>query len=432
MPGWFDENGDRGGGFFADDAQTNTPPPSQGNSRTDGAARITELYQRLFGRNPTERELATYGNNIDDNYLRRIEQQLRGSDEAKNYTKGQINKLYQKYLGRDGTDDEIAGLGTSDMAEIERKISASEEAVKYEQTRGTNTGTTTTGAGDGTNWASADYSNPDTVKAYFKSKGVDLSDSSANYWAQKYNSSEFAGDRNYYFQRLNQAEEFIGPPGSPGNPKQPDYLAPWDEQYTPPTFHPPPAFEAPDPSKVYDDPSFKFRMGEGLKALERSAASKGTLLTGGTLQDEQAFGQNMATAEYDKIYGRAVSEDQTKYGRSVGEYDIGRQNALAQYQDRQSTFYSNEDRPFSKLMQYAGIGSNALNASNQFGSQYVGDYANALMNGTNAANGYNTSGSAANASGIVGSQNAQSQAWAQMLQQWGWLFGNTQGQRRAY
>jgi len=45
-------------------------------------------------------------------------------------------------------------------------------------------------------------------------------------------------------------------------------------------------------------PGFQFRLGEGLKALERSAAARGTLLTGGTLKGLQRYAQDYASGEY--------------------------------------------------------------------------------------------------------------------------------------
>lgn len=47
-------------------------------------------------------------------------------------------------------------------------------------------------------------------------------------------------------------------------------------------------------------PGYQFRLGEGAKALERSAARRGTLLTGGTLKGLSRFAQDYASNEYDK------------------------------------------------------------------------------------------------------------------------------------
>jgi len=52
------------------------------------------------------------------------------------------------------------------------------------------------------------------------------------------------------------------------------------------------------------DPGFAFRQAEGMKALERSAAARGGLLSGGTLKGIQRFGQDLASQEYGNAFNR--------------------------------------------------------------------------------------------------------------------------------
>ena len=56
------------------------------------------------------------------------------------------------------------------------------------------------------------------------------------------------------------------------------------------------------------DPGYQFRMSEGLKALERSAASRGILQSGGTLKDITRFGQDVASQEYQNAFQRYLEE----------------------------------------------------------------------------------------------------------------------------
>jgi hypothetical protein len=86
-------------------------------------------------------------------------------------------------------------------------------------------------------------------------------------------------------------------------------------------------FVAPTAADVGNDPGYQFRVKEGQDALERSAAAKGTLLTGGTLKDLESYAQDLASTEYDKMYDRAVQQYQLKYqsandawNRSLQEY----------------------------------------------------------------------------------------------------------------
>ena len=52
------------------------------------------------------------------------------------------------------------------------------------------------------------------------------------------------------------------------------------------------------------DPGYAFRQSEGMKALERSAAARGGLLSGGTLKGVQRFGQDLASQEYQNAFNR--------------------------------------------------------------------------------------------------------------------------------
>jgi hypothetical protein len=52
------------------------------------------------------------------------------------------------------------------------------------------------------------------------------------------------------------------------------------------------------------DPGYGFRMSEGMKALERSAAARGGLLSGATLKGTQRFGQDLASQEYMNAFNR--------------------------------------------------------------------------------------------------------------------------------
>ena len=56
------------------------------------------------------------------------------------------------------------------------------------------------------------------------------------------------------------------------------------------------------------DPGYAFRMSEGMKALERSAAARGGLLSGGTLKATERFGQDLASQEYQNAFNRYQAE----------------------------------------------------------------------------------------------------------------------------
>ena len=58
------------------------------------------------------------------------------------------------------------------------------------------------------------------------------------------------------------------------------------------------------PGEFEASPGYQFRLEEGQKALERSAAAKGTLLSGGTLKAATRYGQDYATNDYDNFLRR--------------------------------------------------------------------------------------------------------------------------------
>lgn len=109
------------------------------------------------------------------------------------------------------------------------------------------------------------------------------------------------------------------------------------------------------------DPGYAFRLGEGQKALERSAAARGGLISGGALKAATRYGQDMGSQEY--------------------------QNAFNRYQ----TSRANQLQPLGNLM---ASGQSA--AANQ--GSAAGQY------GTNAGNAYMAAGNAIGA-GQLGAAN---------------------------
>jgi hypothetical protein len=108
------------------------------------------------------------------------------------------------------------------------------------------------------------------------------------------------------------------------------------------------------------DPSYQFRLGEGMKALERTAAARGGLISGGALKAAQRYGQDFASQEFGNAYNR--------------------------------------------LAGLAGVGQTATGAQSNAAGQF----------GVNAGN-MMTSGAAARASGYVGGANALNSGLGQYM-----------------
>jgi hypothetical protein len=60
------------------------------------------------------------------------------------------------------------------------------------------------------------------------------------------------------------------------------------------------------------DPGYAFRQSEGMKALERSAAARGNLLSGSAMKGIQRFGQDLASQEYQNAFNRYQVERAAK------------------------------------------------------------------------------------------------------------------------
>lgn len=109
------------------------------------------------------------------------------------------------------------------------------------------------------------------------------------------------------------------------------------------------------------DPGYAFRLSEGLKALNRSAAAKGGMISGGALKAAERYGQDYASQEYNNAYNRALTE----YNAAVNRENTG----------------------YNRLASLAGVGQTAVNAlSNAAGTTGANVASTAMTGGSNAAN----------------------------------------------
>jgi hypothetical protein len=90
------------------------------------------------------------------------------------------------------------------------------------------------------------------------------------------------------------------------------------------------AFHAPSGQQALaNDPGYQWRMDQGRKALEASAAARGGLFSGATGKALVDYGQGLASQEYDKAYGRALGENQLAFGRTRDANQDWEQRRLA-------------------------------------------------------------------------------------------------------
>jgi hypothetical protein len=62
------------------------------------------------------------------------------------------------------------------------------------------------------------------------------------------------------------------------------------------------------------DPGYGFRLKEGQQALDRSAAARGGLISGGALKAATRYGQEMGSQEYTNAFNRYQAERQARLG----------------------------------------------------------------------------------------------------------------------
>ena len=127
------------------------------------------------------------------------------------------------------------------------------------------------------------------------------------------------------------------------------------------------------------DPGYAFRMTEGLKALDRQAAARGGLISGGALKAAQNYGQDLASQEYQNAYNR---------------YQTNRTNLLNPLQSLAGAGQTSANTTGNAAANFGTQGSNALGGAGTA-------QANAIQNAANAR-----------ASGYLGSQ----QSWNSAIQ----------------
>lgn len=143
-------------------------------------------------------------------------------------------------------------------------------------------------------------------------------------------------------------------------------------------------FQAPTDVTEQNDPGFQFRLQEGERALQNSAAAKGGLLSGNTARAMQQYGQDYASNEYNNVYNRDFNEYATRYNQ----------------------FKQNQTDTYNRYAGIAGLGQQTASQLNNLGETSATNSGNILMNSANQQGNQLNNAAAARASGYVGSANA--------------------------
>ncbi len=91
------------------------------------------------------------------------------------------------------------------------------------------------------------------------------------------------------------------------------------------------AFSAPTMEQAANEPGYAFARDQGRKALENSAAARGTLRTGGTLKDLFAWGDQFAEQNYGNVARRSADIYGMNRGNAFGNWAANRENAADAY-----------------------------------------------------------------------------------------------------
>jgi hypothetical protein len=132
------------------------------------------------------------------------------------------------------------------------------------------------------------------------------------------------------------------------------------------------------------DPGYQFRLSEGMRGIEQSAAARGMQLSGRTLKGVQRFGQGLASQEFGAAYGRRQQQMQNLFnlasmgqaaaagqaqaggqmGGRVGQSILqGGQAQAGMYQDIGQIQAAQAQAPFQSLMQIGQLAATAYGAS---------------------------------------------------------------------
>lgn len=123
-----------------------------------------------------------------------------------------------------------------------------------------------------------------------------------------------------------------------------------------------------------EDPGYQFRLQQGQKALERSAAARGGLSNGGTIRGLSDYAQGSASQEYQNAYNRFNNDQSNRFNRLASLSGMGQTANAAMGSAGQN--YANQ------------VGQNSMGAANAQGAAgmaQAGAWGNALSGIGNSA-----------------------------------------------
>ena len=204
----------------------------------------------------------------------------------------------------------------------------------------------------------------------------------------------------------------------------------------------------PTAAEAEADPSYQFRLQQGLDALERSGAARGISRTGGTMKGLFDYGANSASQEYASVDARKRDTYDThernrfnayaaNYGNAMDAYGMNERNRFGAFGENErnlagayNTNEANRAGAFNTNVRNAE-NAYATNEANRFKGYTTNEGARLMQNQTaenRRAGAYDT-----NARNFQDAQNfglrAQNQGWNQGYQKWVQQYNQQRGNR---
>jgi hypothetical protein len=241
-------------------AQTSGANRLLGDPTVSTGLTVRELFQKILGRNPTDSELAAWepeiGGNVNANAITKFLNAVKP-------------EIYNRGLTPPTLDTIIAGTPAAGLYATQNAKTLGDLTSAYNTQRSDLTGAYDTQRSDLT--GAYDTQRSDLTGAYDTQMGV------MQPYAQ-------AG-----INALGQYQNLLGLGGNTGAQGYGKYAT---AEFTPAQF------------AAGQDPGYAFRISEGLKALDKTAAARGGLLSGAALKGATTYGQGMASDEYQNAFNR--------------------------------------------------------------------------------------------------------------------------------
>jgi len=213
-------------------------------------------------------------------------------------------------------------------------------------------------------------------------KAADAQTQAANYAADKqYQASQEALD--FQKQQYNTTQQQIAPwlqSGQDALKQLTAGVSPGGSLVTPYSG----TFTAPSGLDMQNDPGYQARLKLGTDALQKSAAARGSVLTGGTAKALDSYAQDYASNEYNNVYNRALTDYTTKY----------------------NAYNTDQANQYNRLASLAGVGQQAANQLATSGQNATNNITSNILGTASQVGQQINNAGAATASGYVGAGSA--------------------------